>query len=227
PGNAPLLREVYVNWPPPIYPQDGRPQYSSSTATPAPAPPRHDAVFVLDETTADLGPLTGVEGGDSLEFATQREVALGAVTGTLYYLAPKGGMPPTPTPVTPTPPTPTPTNPPHFSTLTKSPPAALAATEPSPVTVTSTPTPTIFTVPTDSYFALVLLWHVGLVTLRLITASVVPYWTLSLNVRTSDDPASAAIRVGPQGYALYPLRLGVADLLGMATSMQPYTGCGR
>jgi hypothetical protein len=229
PGNAPLLREVYINWQSlERYPEDPLPyMLLTPTPTPAPAPPSHKAFYVLDETTADLGPLTGVEGGASLQFAAQREVALGVATGTLYYLAPKGGMP-IPAATTPTPmPTPIPTLPFPYTTMARSTPSLLAATEPSPVTVTTTPTPTIYAVPAASYFALVLLWHAGPVTLRLIAVSSDYSW--ALDVHTSDAPNSATMLIKSsdiRGYP-YPYRATPIDLLLLAASAQPYSGCGR
>jgi hypothetical protein len=227
PGNAPMQREIYINWQSlSRYPSDPLPyMLLTPTPTPAPAPPSHEAIYVLDETTAALGPLTGVADREGMEYAAQSEVTLGAATGTLYYLAPKGGIPtPLPPSLTPTP-IPTATFP--YTTMARSTPSLLTATEPSPVTVTATSTPTIYTVPADSYFALVLLWHAGPVTLRVIAVSSDYSW--ALDVHTSDAPNSAAILIKSsdnRGYP-YPYRVTPIDLLQLAASVQPYTSCGR
>jgi hypothetical protein len=102
--DAPLLREVYARWPPVFHPADFAP--GVTPPTPAPARPSYDVIYLLDETTAVLGPLTHVDsgGGGGMRIVTRRDVALGAATGTLYYLAPTAYTPPpSPTPISPAP----------------------------------------------------------------------------------------------------------------------------
>jgi hypothetical protein len=216
--DAPLLREVYAK-PPHWYAVDG--VSGIIPPTPEPARPSFDAIYVLDETTAVTDPLVDVEDAASFEFAAQRDVTFGAASGTLYYLAPIGGMPPvswTPAPVTP--PTPTPTV--HSTARAASTPALLAAAEPSPVTTGATPTPTI-TVPTDSYFALALVWRVGSVRLRLLAVS---DFRVVLNVHMPAGSTILPIHIWAATDPTVPPNIVEIDLLETAASIQPYTGCG-
>jgi hypothetical protein len=157
-----------------------------------------------------------VDYGYGFQVAAQRDVTFGTATGTLSYLAPSGGLPipPRTLPATPT-------TSPYSTAHARGAPAPLAAARALPASGTPTPSATV---PADSYFALVLMWRVGPVQLRLLAVS---DGNWPLDIRVPANAVYGVVRVRPQDQLPSPPDAADSDLLQTAATVQPYTGCGQ